>query len=346
MDEFEQFLKQQPLREVPPAWRREILAAAAKPEVLPPWWREWLWLSPSALALAVCVTLWLLRPHQPNSFSLTTVLPPSTTSTSALWRIRHKSIYPVTVIDTSTGDSTNYPAQRITGAQTETNGLTRAEIDAYLKLKNRGADSLITAYSLTDDTNFLREAAMKYPLDPHVQLAVLSADLFPENRWHWLEAFKQSAPDNPIANYLAACEYFDAGQSDQAINELTEAGGKPVLETYWLDMMQARADAYASAGFAAADAAWAGYMDTPWPWMKDLNHIAADLTSLAAQTRKNGDVQQADALVTVGMSYGHRIATGDPSQLVTYQLRGLIIQRNLLGSLDPSVPVEFDGTTQ
>jgi hypothetical protein len=252
----------------------------------------------------------------------------------------------VTVIDTSTGDSTNYPAQRITGAQTETNGLTRAEIDAYLKLKNRGADSLITAYSLTDDTNFLREAAMKYPLDPHVQLAVLSADLFPENRWHWLEAFKQSAPDNPIANYLAACEYFDAGQSDQAINELTEAGGKPVLETYWLDMMQARADAYASAGFAAADAAWAGYMDTPWPWMKDLNHIAADLTSLAAQTRKNGDVQQADALVTVGMSYGHRIATGDPSQLVTYQLRGLIIQRNLLGSLDPSVPVEFDGTTQ
>jgi len=126
----------------------------------------------------------------------------------------------------------------------------RVEINAYLTLKERGADSLITAYSLTDDTNFLKEAAERYPDNSHVQLAVLRADLFPENRRHWLEAFKQSAPDNALASYLAAQEYFKAGQTDQVIAELTEAGGKSAMDTYWLDMSQARAEAYKSAGFA------------------------------------------------------------------------------------------------
>jgi len=51
MDEFEQFLKKQPLREVPPAWRTEILPPAARPEaVQPAWWHEWLWPSPAAWA--------------------------------------------------------------------------------------------------------------------------------------------------------------------------------------------------------------------------------------------------------------------------------------------------------
>ena len=36
----------------------------------------------------------------------------------------------------------------------------------------------------------------------------------------WLDAFKQSAPDNALANYLWAHNYYKAGQTDQAVQEL------------------------------------------------------------------------------------------------------------------------------
>ena len=61
MDEFEQFLKKQPLREVPPAWRAEILPAAAQPEaVQPTWWGAWLWPSPAAWAGLACIWIVIL----------------------------------------------------------------------------------------------------------------------------------------------------------------------------------------------------------------------------------------------------------------------------------------------
>ncbi len=61
MDEFEQFLKKQPLREVPPAWRAEILPTAAQPKaVQPTWWCEWLWPSPAAWAGLACIWIVIL----------------------------------------------------------------------------------------------------------------------------------------------------------------------------------------------------------------------------------------------------------------------------------------------
>src|ERR1039458_52541 len=61
MDEFEQFLKKQPLREVPPAWRAEILPSAAQPEaVQPTWWSVWLWPSPAAWTGLACVWIVIL----------------------------------------------------------------------------------------------------------------------------------------------------------------------------------------------------------------------------------------------------------------------------------------------
>jgi hypothetical protein len=65
MDEFEQFLKNQPVRTIPPEWRTEILGAA-KPNLrhsgtqasgTPSLLREWLWPSPVAWAGLACVWL-------------------------------------------------------------------------------------------------------------------------------------------------------------------------------------------------------------------------------------------------------------------------------------------------
>jgi hypothetical protein len=57
MDEFERFLQQQPPRDVPRDWRREILAAAER-EPAAAWWRQLFW--PSPLAWATVGALWLI----------------------------------------------------------------------------------------------------------------------------------------------------------------------------------------------------------------------------------------------------------------------------------------------
>jgi len=63
MDEFEQYLKRQPVRALPPEWRDEILSAARVPHEEPavrpameskPWWLAWLWPSPTAWAGVAC----------------------------------------------------------------------------------------------------------------------------------------------------------------------------------------------------------------------------------------------------------------------------------------------------
>jgi hypothetical protein len=61
MDEFERFLKKQPLREVPTAWRAEILPAATQPEAgQPTGWGAWLWPSPPAWAGLACIWIVIL----------------------------------------------------------------------------------------------------------------------------------------------------------------------------------------------------------------------------------------------------------------------------------------------
>ena len=50
MDEFEQFLSQQPFHAAPSSLRREVLSA-------PPVWQEWLW--PSPVAWGALVAYWM-----------------------------------------------------------------------------------------------------------------------------------------------------------------------------------------------------------------------------------------------------------------------------------------------
>jgi len=56
MDQFEELLKSQPLRHVPPEWRAEILASAPAPCSAD--WRGWLW--PSPYAWGALAAVWLV----------------------------------------------------------------------------------------------------------------------------------------------------------------------------------------------------------------------------------------------------------------------------------------------
>ena len=87
---------------------------------------------------------------------------------------------------------------------------------------------MLAAYRTTGDQTLLAEAMQKYPNDPQVALEAASEkDASAEDHRQWLETFKQSAPDNALPNYLSALDYFKAGQTDQAVQELLAASGKP-----------------------------------------------------------------------------------------------------------------------
>ena len=73
----------------------------------------------------------------------------------------------------------------------------------------------------------------KYPNDPHVDFeALLQTNAMPDGRRQWLSAFEKSAPDNALANYLSAADYFKSGQADQALQELSAASGKQGFQDY------------------------------------------------------------------------------------------------------------------
>jgi hypothetical protein len=289
----------------------------------------------------VCGTLWPFRPHRPAP---DTPPPPATVLRPAPRRIRHKLIQNVATYDGTSVASTNNSTREATELPTETEDLTREEINAYLTQKNHSADSLVAAYRLTFDTNFLKEAAAKYPTDPHVQFTVLRKELFPEDRWHWLEAYEESTPDNSLVNYLAAYWHLKEGQTEQALAEFTRADAKPRLDVYWLDEAQAVSEAYMSAGFAPADARLEGIARSMTPIFPLL--VQRDISALAVQYQQSGDPSTANSLTAMELRLGERLITGDAGKSLENEFIGYTLQRTVLTSLDPSTAVEFGGTTE
>jgi RNA polymerase sigma factor (sigma-70 family) len=135
------------------------------------------------------------------------------------------------------------------------NRLTAAQLESYLNTRGRNAASLLTAYRTTGDQTLLAEAMQKYPKDPQVALdATQRKDASAEDRRQWLETFKQSAPDNALPNYLSALDYFKAGQTDQAVQELLAASGKPQFNDYSEHRAQDNEQAYLAAGYPVGEA--------------------------------------------------------------------------------------------
>ncbi|MHB9009260.1 MAG: hypothetical protein ACYDC1_20310, partial [Limisphaerales bacterium] len=135
--------------------------------------------------------------------------------------------------------------------------LSLLQVESYLQDNRRSAESLLAAFRATDDLALLREAVEKYSDDPRVNLAAyfaLRTESSPEDRRQRLAAFKQSAPDNALANFLSAQDHFNSGQTDQAVRELIAAAGKPKFQDYSGEFVQNAEEAYRAAGFSEADA--------------------------------------------------------------------------------------------
>jgi len=79
----------------------------------------------------------------------------------------------------------------------------------------------------------LDEALKNYPSDPQVNFAaIFKTDSTPVERRQRLEAFKQTASDDALGDYLPAANYLKTGQNGLAAEELTAASSKAGFQDY------------------------------------------------------------------------------------------------------------------
>jgi hypothetical protein len=221
--------------------------------------------------------------------------------------------------------------------------LTANQVEAYLKANGRKASSLLAAYRTSGDPTLLTEAMRVYPNDPQVAYeAVFKKDLSPQERRQWLNAFEQAAPDNPLANYLSARDYFNSGHTDQAVRELMAAAGKQQFQDYTLDRMQDNEEAYLAAGYSAAEAKLIGSTEVMLPQLSQLKELGLQMVELAKGYRQAGDETSAQAVLDMAVSLGKSYDGGSVAAIS--HLVGLVIERNALSAMDPNSP--YGGSAQ
>jgi RNA polymerase sigma factor (sigma-70 family) len=227
--------------------------------------------------------------------------------------------------------------------------LTADQIEAYLKANQRNAASLLAAFRNTGNLTLLREAMQKYPNDPQVDFAAaINKDLTPQEQRQSLDAFEKLAPDNALANYLSANNYFNSGQTDQAVQELVAAASKTQLQDYAVEDVQNVKEAYLAAGYSDTDAEAIALMQQsgglPNPNLMGLRQLADNMVNLANSYAQGGDMASAQATLQMVVNLGQQYLGLGEKTAVT-QIIGQNIEQVGLAAMDPSSPYGDAGQT-
>ncbi|HZM01800.1 MAG TPA: sigma-70 family RNA polymerase sigma factor [Candidatus Saccharimonadales bacterium] len=248
---------------------------------------------------------------------------------------------PTTVYPEQESPSTNLYA-RLKDKQPK---LTHEQAEAYLKVNGRNAATLLAAFRTSGDPALLKEAMQKYPNDPQVAFeAAFDKGLSPEEQRQWLNTFEKSAPNNALANYLSALNYFNSGQRDQGVQELAAASGKPVQD-YTSDRYQTDAEAYLAAGYSEADAKTISGMQLLLPQLGQLKQLGLDTVDLANAYRQAGDAASAQTALQMAAEMGQHYASPSPGEAEVSQLVGIAIERIALNAMDSNSPYGNNGQT-
>lgn len=223
--------------------------------------------------------------------------------------------------------------------------LTREQAETFLKANGRNAANLLAAFRTSGDAALLKEAMQKFPNDAQVAFeAAFDKQLTPEEQRQWLNTFEKSAPDNALANYLSALNYFNSGQTDQAVQELAAASGKQ-FKDYTLNRYQTDEEAYLAAGYSEADAKAVSSMQLMLPQLGPLKQLGVDMVDLANAYRQQGDPASAQTALQMAANMGQSYANPSPGEALVSQLVGIAIERNALGAMDPNSLYGGNGQT-
>lgn len=224
--------------------------------------------------------------------------------------------------------------------------LPRDKIEQYLTLHHRDAASLLAAFCASDivfgNRQYLREAATNFPGNPRVQLAVLSKNLYPQERRKWLEAFKSSSPSNSLAFYLSAEDHFKSDQPKAAINELLAASRQPEFQDYAMQSWLGTEELFRFTGESPLFSSMAALSASQnLVTLSKLRNVADSIHELQAEYVERGDSASVQNLSEFGVGLAQRLVRGNAGKFVGNQSVGLAIERDLLQALDQSTPYSF-----
>jgi hypothetical protein len=219
------------------------------------------------------------------------------------------------------------------------------QVESYLSSNKRSAASLLAAYRTTSDPALLSEAMRNFPDDPNVAFeAATRKDISPDEQRKWLDVLKKSDPDNALANYLSAVDYFKTGQTDQAVKEFMAASGKQ-FEDYTSQRYQDDAEAYLAAGYSEAEAKYAAGSQLLLPQLKMAKDAGLDMIELAKSYQQAGDSASAQAAFQMAINLGSRYSNPSASQPIISELVGLALQTQAFKAMDPNANYGTTGQT-
>jgi tetratricopeptide (TPR) repeat protein len=222
--------------------------------------------------------------------------------------------------------------------------ITLEQVQGYLRDNHRSVESLLGAFHVTHDKSLLAEAKEKFPNDPQVNFAAATQPTdSPEEHRKWLDSFKKIAPDNALANYLSASDYFKTGQAEQALQEVQTAAGKSIQD-YELDSLQNAQEAYQAAGYSDVDAQTIASSELLLPEMGAYKSVGVALVDQAKSYQQTGDTASAQASLQLAMDLGQRV--DDPGSPTLIQpLVGMAVQKIALSAMDPNAVYGDDNQT-
>jgi hypothetical protein len=281
------------------------------------------------VALAILPLGWLASRHSPQPD------PPAATPVIAASAPTVPTSTPALAANASTPISENQPATNFLArlVKGEPLPVTLEQLAPYLATNHRNADSLLAAYQATHERALLDEAMAKYPTDPRVAYAAWFRSQPDANdpdalkaRRKALDVLKQAAPDNALANYLSAGNYFKSSQPEQAIQELLAGAAKPNFNDYTQDAIQSMTEAYMSAGYSEAESKLAALSGALLPHLAELKQDGLRLVELAKSYQQAGDPVSAQSMLQMCQDLGTRL--DDPNSMTLIQpLVGIAIQR-------------------
>jgi hypothetical protein len=222
--------------------------------------------------------------------------------------------------------------------------LTLAQFAHYLDVNGRNAESLLAASYVTGDRSLLGEAIAKYPNDPRVAFTAWYRSPPEYNnpeglkvRRQALDQLKVAAPDNALANYLSAANYFKSGQPELAFQEMEAGAAKPRYDDYTLEAMQGLTEAYQAVGYSDAESKAAGTLTVGLNHLSEIKHAGLSLLDMANTYQQAGDGAAAQALRQMCLDLGQRL--DDPNATTVIQtLTGIAMQSKALEALMANAP--------
>ena len=216
-------------------------------------------------------------------------------------------------------------------------------IESFLRQNRTNAESLLAAFQVTQDPQYLKLAAERHPDEPLVALQMVANNVFPEQQREWLDRLKALDPDNALANYLSALHHLQTAQPQQAIQELQAAAARPGIHDYLRERMQGLEELYLRAGMPPAEAKALGMTGLALPLLPQLNELARETLALQQQYASAGDAASAEALAQYQVLLARHLSQGQGATCLVNQRVGMAMERAALTLLDPAQTYDFLG---